>query len=211
MFQVVTPASDLSLLTVEELRVAVGRALGDASQDAALATLGSRVTAMITKACRVNSDGVNPATLLLEGCRDSFRLVSSSPYLYLSRRPVQQVTSITEAGADLAEDVDFEIDAAGGRLIRLCSDAESTWRRGRIVVEYDAGFDPVPDDLKAIAAQLAGGYWADNGADPMEKSLSIPGVIETTRWVDQNANGQMPSEVFDALNAGGYVNKVMVF
>lgn len=210
MFRIVTQAFDRNLLTVEELRAAVGLAASDSSQDDKLAALGLRVASMITKACRVVEDGINPPTLMLEGCVETFRLNDCSPYLYLSRRPIVQVTSLVEVGATLAEDVDFEVEAAAGRLLRLSGSAGSNWRSGKIEVEYDAGYEEVPDDLKAIAAQLAGGYWVDEGVDPMEKRLSVPGVFETERWVDTGANGQMPAEIYDALIAGGYVNRSMV-
>lgn len=210
MFEVTAPAVDLNLLTVEELRVAIGLASDDDSQDAKLETLGNRVSSMITSACQVVRDGVNPPTLLLEGCIDSYRLKCTQTALFLSRRPVFQIVSVTVSGSSLTEDVDFEVDAASGKLIRLCGDDETYWEAGRVVVEYDAGYDPVPEDLKAIAAQLAGGYWADDGVDPMEKRLKIDGVVELERWVDASANPQMPKEIMQALLDGGYVNRTMV-
>lgn len=211
MFQIITPATDLSLLTIEELRSAVGLSDSDTSQDEKLTALGARVSAMIAAACQVSSDGVHPPTLLIEGCLDQFRLKSSHGDLFLSRRPVAvQITSLTEAGVALAQDVDFELDTASGKLTRLRNDESSCWVCGKIVVEYDAGYETVPDDLKAIAAQLAGGYWADDGVDPMEKRVEIPGVISTERWVDQNADGQMPKDIMNALISGGYVNRRMV-
>lgn len=211
MFQVTQPAGDLNLLTIEELRAAIGLATDDASQDAKLEPLGRRVSAMITSACLVAKDGVNPPTLLLEGCSDSYRLKCAQHAIVLSRRPVYQMVSVTSNGSVLTQDVDYEVDPASGKLIRLCGDDETWWPAGRHVVEYDGGFDTVPDDLKALAAQLAGGYWADDGVDPMEKSLNIPGVVSIERWVDASADPQMPKEIMDGLLAGGYVNRTMVY
>lgn len=210
MFEVTAPAADINLLTLEELRAAVGLASGDDSQDEKLETLGKRVSSMITAACRVAKDGSNPPTLLLEGCTESFRLKCSQPALYLSRRPVYQMISVTEAGTALDQDVHYEVELASGKLTRLSGDDVTCWPAGRIVIEYDAGYATVPEDLKAIAAQLAGGYWADDGVDPMEKRLSIPGIVDIERWVDADANPQMPSDVMQALIDGGYVNRVMV-
>lgn len=210
MFEVTSTAADLNLLTLEDLRVAVGLASDDDSQDAKLETLGKRVSSMITAACQVARDGINPPTLLLEGCTDSFRLKCSQSALYLSRRPVYQIISVTEAGTALDQDVHYEVEPASGKLIRLSGDDVTCWPAGRIVIEYDAGFATVPEDLKAIAAQLAGGYWADDGVDPMEKRLKIDGVVELERWVDASANPQMPKDIMQALLDGGYVNRVMV-
>lgn len=211
MLQVIVPADDLNLLTIEELRVAVGLESDDDSQDEKLETLGLRVSSMITSACYVAKGGSNPPTLLYESLIETFRLTNCThAKLFLSRRPVAAITSLSEAGVVLTQDTDFEVDEASGTLTRLSGDNESVWQPGKIVVEYDAGFETVPDDLKAIAAQLAGGYWADDGADPQEKRLDIPGVIETERWVDSDADPQMPKEILNALIAGGYVNRAMV-
>lgn len=211
MFEVTAPAGDLNLLTIEELRVAVGLASDDDAQDARLETLGKRVSSMISAACLVVRDGSSPPTLLLEGCRDTFRLKCSQSFLQLSRKPVYQMVSVTAGGSLLVQDVDYEVDIASGKLIRLSGDSETCWAACKTVVEYDAGLDPVPEDLKAIAAQLAGGYWADDGADPMEKKLSIPGVIDIERWVDAGADSQMPADIMQRLIDGGYVNRAMVY
>ncbi|MET4482987.1 hypothetical protein [Bradyrhizobium sp. F1.13.3] len=210
MFQVLTPADDLNLLTIKELRAAAGLLSTDGTKDSRLRALGARVSAMIAGACNLARDGVNPPTLMLEGCRDTFRVESPRSGLFLSRKFVSSVASVTVAGSSLTRDVDYELDAAGGKLTRLCGDNVSCWASGKIVVEYDAGFEEVPEDLKAIAAQLAGGYWADDGVDPMEKSLTIPGIIAVERWVDASADPQMPKDILNALISGGYVNRAMV-
>lgn len=210
MFQVITPADDRNLLTMEELRSAVGLAITDNTQDEKLEALGLRVSAMISAACQVAGDGINPPTLLMEGCIETLRHEGCWRYLYLSRRPIAQVISVEERGVVLTDGDDYEVDAAAGRILRLTSGDPLAWPEGKIVVSYDAGYEAIPDDLKAIAAQLAGGYWADDGLDSMEKSLTIPGVIETTRWVDQNANTQMPADLMRALIDGGYVVRRMV-
>src|ERR1051326_4761510 len=98
MLQVIVPAGDLNLLTIEELRLAVGLSLDDDSQDEKLQELGLRVSSMISAACCVAKDGVSPPTLLNEDLTETFRLVSETRNLFLSRRPVGAVTSVTEAG-----------------------------------------------------------------------------------------------------------------
>jgi len=207
MFQVLVPADDLNLLTEAELRLATGVATGSSTE---MQALGKRVSSMITSACQVAKDGVNPPTLMLEQCRDTFRLVCAQRGLFLSRKFVSAMVSVTVNGSALTKDVDYELDAAGGKLTRLSGDNVTFWEAGKIVVEYNAGFEEVPDDLKAIAAELAGGYWADNGIDPMEKSLSIPDVIAVERWVDASADPQMPKDIMNALINGGYVNRAMI-
>lgn len=210
MLQVIVPADDLNLLTIEELRVAVGLVVDDDSQDERLETLGLRVSAMIAAACGIEGDGTNPPTLLQESLTETLRVTGCPAVLQLSRRPVSAIISVTERGTTLMTDTEYEFDAASGRVYRLSSSDPYTWADGKTVIEYDAGLETVPDGLKALAAQLAGGYWADDGADPMEKSMDIPGVISTQRWVDTGADPQMPAEIMNGLISGGYVYRHMV-
>ncbi len=95
-------------------------------------------------------------------------------------------------------------------MTRLRGDRPADWICGKIVVEYDAGYRDVPDDLKALAGQLASGYWDADGVDPLERRLSIPGVIDRERWVDLDTDTQMPADIMNALIRGGYVNRAMV-
>lgn len=63
MFEVVTSTTDLTLATIQQLRVATGLASGDDSNDDALTALGSRLAADVSTACKIASDGINPPTL----------------------------------------------------------------------------------------------------------------------------------------------------
>jgi hypothetical protein len=208
---VTSPADDLTLLSIEELRVAVGLASDDDSKDDQLDSLGIRVAAMITASCMVVGDGLAQPTLRLEELTETYRLKSDQRTLYAARRPITEVHSITENGVTLTADVDYEFDAAAATFTRLTNDVATCWPSGKVVVDYEAGYETVPDVLKAIAAQLASSYWANAGIDPMEKRLSIPGLIDRERWVDQTANNQMPADILGALTAGGFVNRIMVF
>jgi hypothetical protein len=210
MFEVLQQADDYQLLSDEERRVAIGLAYDDDSRDEELEAMGLRVAARITSACAVAIDGIVQPTLRLERVRDTFRLKSGQAALYLSRRPVMSISGLTEDGVVLTEGADFEINVTTGKVTRLRSDTETCWSCAKVVVEYDAGYEIVPDALKAIAAQLLATYWDTRGIDPMEKSLNIPGVIATERWVDSGADGQLPTELMTALIDGGFVNRLMV-
>ncbi len=70
-----TPATDLALLTIRELRAVIK--VSDGSQDIALKRLGSRVADRITQACNIAADGrIGQGSTLscvrgeLVGCRD---------------------------------------------------------------------------------------------------------------------------------------------
>jgi hypothetical protein len=170
-FSVTTPATDLTLLSAEELRVAAGLSRDDASQDETLAEYEAEVAAEIMSDCGIVSDGVNPPTLRSEVCVDSFRLKSDSDALYLSRRHVSAVASIEVDGEPL--DVsDWVIEAEKGRLVRLDSDAESTWSASPIEVTYTAGFATVPAELKAEAKQRIKMKVSEGSRDPLARTIS---------------------------------------
>ncbi len=108
MIRVLSATDELSLLTSDEVRHAVG---APAENSKELLQLGLRASAMITAACGVISDGVNPPTLKLESVAETIRLGQSTVVITLARRPVVSIASLTEAGSLLTRDVDFEVDA----------------------------------------------------------------------------------------------------
>ncbi len=214
IFEVTDPNSD-GLLTVAEARLALG--LTDGSRDADLTRMIARVSAGIYRACNLRTDGINPPSLLSEDITETFRLECMKPgALQLSRRRVSEVTTLTEAGAEITIDTDYEIDRASGQLLRLGStEAFGCWPSGKIVVEYSAGFETIPDDLKLAAETWLRVLWRDayqtpgNVSDPFEKVREIPGVIRTERWISQMTVNQMvsllPPEVESILYDGGYI------
>jgi hypothetical protein len=195
-FTVTTPASKLSLLTVEELRAAVG--VTDSSQDAALTTLGLRLSASIAKQCGVASDGVHPATLLSETCSEVFRPARHQQDLVLARRPVSAITSVTENGMAL-DIADYEIRRGSGILTRLSGDRFSCFPCGKIAVVYEAGFETAPDDLKLAASKLASALYSETARDPNLKRVDIPDVEEREYWVGPSDDPLLSAEISDLL------------
>lgn len=202
LLSVTTTASDLALLTIEELRAAVG--VTDTKSDAALKMLGARVASLITSnGCNVRSDGVNPPTLRKETLSETFRLGCETEYLILARRPIVSITSITHCDAALDTD-EYEILAGAGMLRRLCNDYPAYWSAGKTVVVYEAGWATVPDDLKLQAALAVKLYWSRDQRDPMLKSLSVPGVVDETYWVGALDGMALPQDILDGL--GRFMN-----
>lgn len=211
MLLVTDPADDLQLLSTEELRLAAGLESSDSSQDTALAALGLRAAGALAAACNIARagyastispaiTGAAPLTLKLETLSETFRLRSEQRTLYLARRPVGQVVSITASGDTVAE---YDLDVIEGALVKLTSDDPCNWPCGKTVVVYEAGYETIPDDLKGFASQLVGMYYT-SGDDPNEKRVSIPGVIERERWVDKEADGIVPDDILAALLRAGY-------
>lgn len=211
MLTIASPNTDRSLLTLAEIKSAVG--VTDSSQDDALTALGHYISAVITRECQVPTAGAIPPTLRLETVSETLRLSQeqSNP-LYLSRKPVVEITSVTEDGSSLSAD-EYEVDANG--LYRLSSDTRMNWPTGEHTVVYSAGYDTVPYDLKFAAIRFIQSEYTQgitSARDPMLKREIIPGVREVEYWVDPSATTKdsvMPAEVRGILDRGGYIYKWM--
>lgn len=193
-FSVTTPASDISLLTVAELRAAVGAT--DGSQDAALAIVGRRVSTAIARQCNIVDDGVNPPTLLQETITEIFRWQGCGP-LSLARRPVTSITSVTIDG-DVSDASDYEIN--GRNLYALTDDEITDWASGKITVVYVAGYATAPDDLKLAASKLVTATSAESARDPSTKRIDVPGVLEEEFWVAPSGDSFLTEEIKDLLS-----------
>ncbi|TIP07803.1 hypothetical protein [Mesorhizobium sp.] len=210
VFTVVAPAADPSLLTIEQLRVAAGLPVGDASRDADLTELGKRVSADIATACQIRGDGVHTPTLRSEAVREVFRQRGCDDLLFLSRRFISDLTSVTEAGTALV-DTDTVLDAEAGLLYRISGTCDLPWRRGDAVVEYTAGFDEVPADLAGAAMDLARLRLSADARDPLVKgeSVEIPDVrtVRQDYWVGAvpgSTVGSVPADILAKLSR--YIN-----
>jgi hypothetical protein len=211
LISVTTPASDLTLLTITELRAAVG--VTNNSQDVALNRLGTRVADAITQACKIAADGATPPTLRQESITETFRLnrwwnrrdhMTAQSELILARRPIVSVGSVVEAGVTLVAGTDFEVRPSTGILLRLFNDAPSHWAKDLITVPYVAGWATVPEGLKRAAEKLLRIYWSEIGKDPLLRSVNVPGVVEKTYWIGSPTDPSIPQDVMDDL--GPYIN-----
>ncbi len=193
-FSVTTPATDVSLLTIAELRAAAG--VTDSSRDAELTILGRRVSTSIARQCCIVDDGSYPPTLLRETCTEIFRWTGSGP-LPLSRRPVTSITSVTVDGT-VIDATDYEV-SGGSNLYALSDDEITDWGSGKITVVYVAGYATAPDDLKLAASKLVTATNAETARDPSLKREDIPGVIEREYWVAPSDDPLISKEISDLL------------
>lgn len=190
IFTVTGPADETSLLSLAELRVAVG----DGVDDASLMALGRGVSLAISRACGVASDGINPPTLLSETCSQTFRLKRCVPRLRLARRPVTAIASATVDGETL-DPAEYEVDPASALMERICGD----WPACTVVVAFTAGYQAAQGDLKIAATKLATAIQSDAGRDPNLKREDIPGLIEREYWVSEKDNPLMSQEIHDLI------------
>jgi len=213
---VTAPAANLQLLSEEELRVAAGLDPDDDSQDARLATLGLQTSTALANACNIAKAGYDaslaplrgeaPPTFMAETLIQTFRVGSgsASDKLFLARWPILEILSVTTDATDLVA-ADWELDIPGGSIARISGYSTLSWPCGRVSVQYDAGFDIIPDDLKGYAARMVGLYYTSAGADPAERRVEIPGVITVERWVDTAATDILvPEDIMSGLARDGY-------
>lgn len=153
---VTLPADDLSLLTIEELREAAGVTGED--DDDQLTAIGLQVAALIAAQCNVEPGIGSVPTLRQEQITETFWNVCTSR-LILGRQHEVDVFSIVDGGSTLSA-ADYIINPVGS-IIRLTGDAPSYWGSTKTVVVYNAGFETVPDDLKAVASEMVKQAWVN--------------------------------------------------
>lgn len=170
--EVLTPATDLALLSAAELRGAAGLAEDDTTQDASLALLGLEAAEWIAEICGIRTAGANPPTVLAEGLRETFPALWMGPELVLARRFVSDV-SVTENGSALTDGTDFVVLDDRGVLQRMTTGYGLQWQAAPIVVEYTAGFSNgspanVPAAIKAVARDYVQRRYGVNALAPDE-------------------------------------------
>lgn len=190
MFTVTTPTDSTEVLTLAEIKQALG--LDQDEDDEALYSRLSRLGGLMAEECLVPGDGVHPPTLLTEGITETFRLNEAARCLVLARRPVSSIVSVSVAGIVL-EAASFEVDAARAMLFRLEDDERVRWSAGKIVVVYEAGWPR--ERLKAAAiATFREQFWSE-GRNPLVRSETVDQVGRVDYWVGglDTANGSVLS------------------
>lgn len=199
MLTLQSPAPDRALLTLAELREAVGLDEADGSRDASLIRLGAAVADTIARTCGVAPAGNAIPTLRAETVTETLRLRFCRSSLLLSRLPVGTISSVSIDGVE-ADASTYEAEAASGLLHRLAGACRVEWNPGTVVVTYVGGWAVVPSDLSRAAAKLAKSFWAEQRrSDPSLRSREIPGVITETWWVGPSSDPAVPQDVRDLL------------
>lgn len=187
---ITTPATEIDLMTIEEMRAAAG--VSDGSQDLLLRALAAGISADIMAECNIVVGlGAEP-TLFTETLTETFYDWPARGDLVLGRRHNVAVTSVTIDDALTASD-EYVVQAEHGILSRLAG----YWSGSPIVVVYTAGFAAAPAGLKSVALELFSSRYSESQRDDFVKSetIEIPGV-ETKRrdyWVG-NVPGQSSDE-----------------
>lgn len=200
---ITTPASDLALLTIEEMRAAAG--ISGGSSDTELRAMERRIAASIMSECNIAVGSGSPPTLLRETLTQTI-YQACGENLILSRRHDVAISSLVEDGVTLTAD-DLLVDPESGIVNKLCNDYPTWWSAQKIIVTYDAGFTTVPADLKMAAIDFFRTSWQEQGRDPLVKSerVKVENVDEVERqfWVGsvpgQTSEGAVPDVVAGQL------------
>lgn len=196
MLTITTPAASTALLTIEELRAAVGAK--DGSKDVALARVGARVDATIARTCMIAAVPPTPPTLREEVLSETLRNVYEDAII-LSRRPVSSITSVVVDDVTLDAD-EYEVDPETGMLYRLSEDVRISWCATVATIVYTAGWAAVPDDLKRAAELLALDFFSATGRDPNLRRVVVEGVGSHDYWVSPTTDPLVSQEVLDLLS-----------
>lgn len=201
MLTVTTPASDPTLLTLAEVAEAIG---GSGHSNATLQRLNERVSEILAGACGMDRAGASVLTLREETYSETLRLACPLDVLYLARKPVVEILTVTENGTALTVTDDYE-QTSGHGILRMQSGAASWWDSGKTVVTFRAGYATVPPALKELAAKLACTLHSERGRDPSLGSMDIPGVISETYRYGRPDDPLVSAEIMEGLVRGGFV------
>jgi hypothetical protein len=200
--RLITPAASLALITLDQAKAALGIDPADTSQDAALTQQIDQVSRAIDNYC--------DRIFVRQGYTDQYRYVynwlASGEPLLTRQLPIAAdvagaaVVTISEDGVAV-DSASFEADLERGALYRLDGTVVASWTGKSIVVDYDAGFDVIPDDIQGAAVEWLTARWKAQGRDPALRSETIPDVI-TQVWSSDavsTTTSSIPSGVQDWL------------
>ncbi|MES2055829.1 MAG: hypothetical protein V4564_07825 [Pseudomonadota bacterium] len=203
---VTVPAVSRDLTTTA--RVKLGLGITDTNSDTLLQDLVTGASGAAAKFCK--------RTLVSETVSERYRaypfidsasLTNNPSYLYLSRRPVTAITSVTEDNVVLVDGTDFEWDGETGKLIRLHSDRPLRWHFRKLTIVYTGGYtyptmiQAVAPDIENAVVELVKDLWFSKGRDPLLKSIDQPsGIGRQEWWVGSTGQvGDWPQKFVDFL------------
>lgn len=123
--------------------------------------------------------------------------------LQLSRFPIADkgIVSVTENGTALVEGTDFIADYAVGQLTRLSVNGfPRRWHPRAIVVQYNAGFATIPDDVVEAVTLMIKDRRAARTRDSHLRAETVPGVNESQWWITTGSDGAMNPEAAGLLD-----------
>ena len=105
----------------------------------------------------------------------------------------------------LIDGLDYRVDAARGQIARLdpLTLLARNWPDTPILVQYQAGFSPIPDDIQDACIRLVKSRYYARQRDPMIRQENVAGVVETSYWFGigpGNSSSNIPPDVAGLLS-----------
>jgi hypothetical protein len=197
---VVTPATSNWLVTLDAALDELGLTSDGGTQDSQVGRIIGQVSAAISAYCG--------RIFVKQSYRDQFRYpcnwLGYGKPLLLSRAPIAvdgdgaAILTATEDGAAVVL-AEWEADLSAGMLYRLDSGGSATsWTGSLVVVDYDAGYDLIPEDVQAAALRWLVMRYTARGRDPLLRSEEVPGAQRFDYQVSQAPAG-VPPDVAEML------------
>jgi hypothetical protein len=192
--RVTTPATSMALVSLSDAKTHLG--ISDNTQDAAITEQIAQVSAAVHSYC--------DRVLVQQTYQDIFRAfyawLDYGKPLRTRQYPLAFASvTVTEDGTVLGAAA-WEAQLEAGALYRLDGVGHvSAWAGTSVVIDYDGGYDPIPDDVQAAALEWLSARRMEIGRDPMLRSEVIPDVISQT-WATRDASTlAIPPGVRDLL------------
>jgi hypothetical protein len=198
---VLEPASSLALVDLATVKDELGIADNNASQDARLSRYIAQASAQIHAYCR--------RVFPIQAYRNVFVADwwhrHQTGALILSERPVTEILGITDqALLDIGQ---YEPNLRSGMIWRLSPGLlRCGWYGQEVIVDFRAGYDPIPADVQAAALRVVVLQKSVQGRDPYLKVREAPTYGREEFWIGNMPllDGGLPQDVAQSL--ADYVN-----
>lgn len=203
--RVITPASSQGLVSLDQAKAALGIALDDTSQDDALTLQINQVSADISSYC----DRIFVRQVYRDQFRFSYNSYCVSDPLVTRQYPIiiNDLTTlvVTEDGV-VVDDTLVEVVPDTGSIYRLDANGSYAWTGNLVLIDYTAGFDPIPADLQGATLTWLTSRQGFGGRDPALTSETIPDLIAQSYDVSSTSSSSgstgtsaIPAAVLDTL------------
>jgi hypothetical protein len=197
--RVITPAASLALVSVDDAKAALGIDPADTSHDAQLAQQIDAVSMAVNNYC--------DRIFVIQTYQDQLRNACGQwgEPLVTRQYPIIMADGVT---LDVTQDglvldpTAFEVYAETGAIYRLDGYAVSGWGAALILVDYTAGFDPIPADVQGATLEWLTARWSSVGRDPALRSETVPDVLSQVYAGDSGSGtnaGAIPPGARDLL------------
>jgi hypothetical protein len=198
--RIVTPADSLDLVTLDQAKDALGIPATDTSKDAQIQQHITSTSNAINNWCDRIFAVQTYRDQVRNACGDWGEPVVTRQYPFVLDDSGVPLVVVTEDSVAL-DATTLETDTDTGRLYRLDGAGSlASWASTLLVVDYTAGFNPIPPDVQSACLEWVMIRYHTMGRDPTLQSETIPDLISQT-YSGYNASGAsaVPPSVRDWL------------